>query len=180
MGHEKADAYTMRAANIGTQMHAFCEQYLQGESPTLGLIDRYRFSGIIPYLKRIDPIHIEHSMWSNKLKVAGTSDVIGIYDGKLSIIDFKSTSRLKYDGDFDGYWMQCAAYAVMAYERLGLYAEDLVIIMQDISSGECNGYTQKTKGWVSKFKSIRDAYNDQSALLSRQRECESSISVSEG
>lgn len=165
MGHEAADAYTRKAAAKGTMLHDFCESYLKHESPVLGAVEKYRYSGIIPHLNRIDPLYIEHQMWSKKLRVAGTADVIGKYDGTLSLIDFKSTSREKYDGEFDSYWMQTACYAVMAYERLGLFIPDLVIIMQDLSSGDCNVYKQKADKWIPRFKELRDAYKDQLPLL---------------
>ena len=109
---------------------------------------------------------LEESFWSNKLKVAGTLDCLGKYNGELAIIDFKTTSRLKYNGEFDNYWLQTASYSAMVYERLGLMVPRLVILMQNLIDEECYVYNEKAQNWFNQFKAIRNAFNDQSALLS--------------
>jgi hypothetical protein len=50
-------------------------------------------------------------------KYAGTTDMIGVYDGRPTIIDFKQTNRPKKREWVQDYLMQLAAYA-MAHNKL--------------------------------------------------------------
>lgn len=160
VGKEQADLISKKATTKGTAMHSFCEAYLKKESIKMDALTRYTYGAMIPHLDKIEPLYIEEQLWSKKLRVAGTLDCLGKYQGTLSIIDFKSTSNLKYDGDFDSYWLQTAAYAVMAYERFGLIINDLVIIMQDLAANDCYVFKQKANSWIPRFREIRDAFED--------------------
>ena len=166
IGHEEAEKISKVAAARGTKMHSFCESYLKNEPIKLNLIERSWYKKLTPHLDLIEPIAIEESFWSNKLKVAGTLDCLGKYNGELAIIDFKTTSRLKYNGEFDNYCLQTASYSAMVYERLGLMVPRLVILMQNLIDEECYVYNEKAQNWFNQFKAIRNAFNDQSALLS--------------
>ena len=50
-------------------------------------------------------------------KYAGTTDMIGVYDGRPTIIDFKQTNRPKKREWVQDYLMQLSAYA-MAHNKL--------------------------------------------------------------
>ena len=59
----------------------------------------------------------ECALYSDFLKVAGRVDCVGVYNGILSIIDFKTSRRHKTKKDVHSYFMQEAAYAIMFEER---------------------------------------------------------------
>ena len=166
VGEEKAAEISRKATTRGTKLHAFCEDYLNGKAPKLDIFDKQSYSGLTTHLDKIEPILIEQGLWSDKLKTAGTIDCFGKYEGEHYIIDFKTTSGLKYDGEFDSYWLQCSAYAMMVYERLGIVVPNLLIIMQDLTAGECRVFKQKSAIWLPQFKQVRDAYENQRSLLS--------------
>ena len=164
VGEEKAAEIGRRAANRGTKLHQYCEDYLGGQRPKLDVFDRFAYNGIQSQLDRIEPIAVEEQSYSIKLRVAGTMDCLGYYTNpegqrKLCIIDFKTTSGLKHDGEFDSYWLQCSAYAAMVFEHRGLLVQDLLIIMQDCNAGECRVFGAKTKDWLPKFKELRNSIN---------------------
>ena len=50
-------------------------------------------------------------------KFAGTTDMVGVYDGRPTIIDFKQTNRPKKREWVQDYLMQLSAYA-MAHNKL--------------------------------------------------------------
>ena len=52
---------------------------------------------VIPQInEKIDNIRgIELGMWSEGLKVAGTSDLVADYEGELAIIDWKTSTYIK-------------------------------------------------------------------------------------
>jgi genome maintenance exonuclease 1 len=166
VGEEEANRVSKLASSRGTRMHTFCEDYLKGRNPKLDIFDRQSYKGLSTHLDQIEYIAIEEMLYSDQLRVAGTLDCLGKYKGKMCIIDFKSTSTLKHEGEFDSYWLQTAAYSMMVYERMGLVVPDLLILMQNLQAGETYVYHQKSSIWLPKFKQIRDAYQDQSALLS--------------
>lgn len=166
VGDEEADKVSRRATKRGTALHTYCEDYLNGKNPKLDVFDKMAYKGLSAHLDYIEPIAIEEQLYSDRLRVAGTLDCLGKYKGELYIIDFKTTSSLKHDGEFDSYWLQTAAYSAMVYERLNLVVPDLLIIMQDLTAGECNVYRQKSSIWLPRFKEIRDAYEDKRPLLS--------------
>lgn len=164
VGEERATEIGRKAAARGTKLHQFCEDYLNELNPKLDAFDKFAYNGLVPELDRIEPIAIEEQSYSIKLRVAGTMDCLGYYttkDGqrKLCIIDFKTTSGLKHDGEFDSYWLQCSAYAAMVFEHRGLVVPDLLIIMQDCAAGENRIFHAKTKDWLPKFKELRQSCN---------------------
>lgn len=166
VGASEAERVSKLAAARGTRLHAFCEDYLLKRNPKLDVFDRDSYAGLTDQLDLIEPIAIEQFMYSDRLRVAGTPDCIGKYSGELCVIDFKTTSRQKHDGEFDSYWLQTAAYSMMSYERLDLVIPNLLILIQNLTTGETNVFKQKSNVWLPQFKSIRDAYQDQRPLLS--------------
>ena len=88
------------------------------------------WESIKPELDRIDNIHgLESKLFSDHLEVAGTVDCVGEYDGKLSIIDFKTSSKLKTKEQIKNYFMQTAAYAVAFEETTKVPVSNLLIII---------------------------------------------------
>lgn len=164
MGHEAADLYTRRAAARGTRLHAYCEAFLlKEELPKLDVFDRHFFKGIDSVLEEIKPIAVEKFAYSRDLKVAGAIDCICKFRGKLCILDFKTASKQKFDGEFDSYWMQTAAYANMIEDQFDLKIEDLCIVMQSEQTTDI--FFQKREEWEMKFREIRRSYVfDQEAL----------------
>ena len=132
VGVEEANRITKRATSRGTEMHLLTEHYLNNEEvpkaklPISGML----FNVAKPGLDRIDNIIAqEKALYSLRLGVAGTVDCIADFDGELSIIDFKTSKAPKPREWIEGYFVQAAAYSCMLYERTGLKAKKLVIIM---------------------------------------------------
>ena len=94
------------------------------------MFDLEMFNSIKFWLDDIDNIHaLEDPLYSDFLQVAGTVDCIADFQGKLSVIDFKTSSKPKDRDDIYNYFMQTAAYAVAFEERTGIPIGRLVIIM---------------------------------------------------
>jgi genome maintenance exonuclease 1 len=68
-------------------------------------------------------------MWSKKLTIAGQVDCIAEYNGKLSVIDFKTANKERNDDWNLNYYMQTAAYAMMYEELYGTPIEQIMLIM---------------------------------------------------
>ena len=131
VGEEEANRISRQASSRGTNVHSICENYLNNEEIPFQMNDAYEmFHSIIPELKRINNIHYqEAALWSKTLGMAGRVDCIAEYEGVLSVIDFKTSKRVKNKEDIDNYFAQCVAYSMMYEELIGEPINNLVIVM---------------------------------------------------
>ena len=81
-------------------------------------------------LDNVDNIHAQEcGLYSDKYKVAGRVDCIAEYNGKLSIIDFKTSTKERSDEWNENYYIQASAYAEMYEERTGKPIDQIVILV---------------------------------------------------
>ena len=69
----------------------------------------------------------EVQLYSDKLKLAGTTDLFAVWDNKLAIIDFKNSLKPKREDWITSYFLQATIYARMAEERCAAAGIKLVI-----------------------------------------------------
>jgi genome maintenance exonuclease 1 len=133
VGEEVANKISKQATTRGTNMHSLCEYYLNNEPKPPGVVmpdAKEMFISIKPYLNKINNIHYQEvGLWSSQLGLAGRVDCIGEYEGKLSVIDFKTSKKAKDRESILDYFWQCTAYALMYEELVGQPIDELVIIM---------------------------------------------------
>jgi ATP-dependent exoDNAse (exonuclease V) beta subunit len=91
---------------------------------------RQLFVRMKPALNKLNNIHcLETGLFSHEMRLAGTVDCIAEYDGELSVIDFKTSKRLKKKDDIRNYFMQGCAYAKMYEEMMGIAVNNIVILI---------------------------------------------------
>jgi genome maintenance exonuclease 1 len=160
IGNDVANWEMNRAARRGTATHTLVEQYLKGETPSIrSVLPLGLFKLLRPYVDQIDNIRfLETIMYSHKLKLAGQVDCIGEYNGKLSVIDFKSANKLKEESWIDNYFLQTTAYAEMYEELYGEKIEQLVILIAS-EDGTSQSFVKETKDYKEKLLvAIEDFY----------------------
>ena len=116
---EKVAQWEMgRAARRGKATHTLVEQYIKNETPSIrDVLPLGLFKLLKPYIDQVDNIHLlEAIMYSKKLTIAGQVDCVAEYNGKLSVIDFKTANKERQESWIDNYFMQTTAYAHM-YEE---------------------------------------------------------------
>jgi len=159
VGAEAANAISRKASGRGTNVHTLCERYLNNDK--LGDImpdAKEMFLSIKPYLNKINNIHYqEQALWSTQLGLAGRVDCIAEYDGVLSVIDFKTSKRIKTEDDIEDYFWQTTAYALMYEEIVGIPINDLVIIMA-VEDSKPLIFKQKTKDHIEGLVKAIDYY----------------------
>jgi ATP-dependent exoDNAse (exonuclease V) beta subunit len=101
---------------------------------------------------------VEGRMMSDHLRAAGTVDCIAEFNGKLSVIDWKTSRRLKKREWVENYFMQAAAYAVMFEENTGIPIEQLVIAMA-CETGETQLFVEHRDDWIGEFLKLREEYD---------------------
>ena len=164
VGNEEANRISGRASARGTRIHNNCEQYLLGESFEPDMFDAEMFNSIRFLLDEIDNIHaLEDPLYSDFLQVAGTVDCIADFQGRLSVIDFKTANKPKDRDDIHNYFMQTAAYAVAFEERTGIPIDRLVIIMA-VENDDPRWFIEKRDTWIGGFRKLRLDYKNKFAI----------------
>lgn len=164
VGNEEANRISGRASARGTRIHQLCEDYLRSGEANADIFDQEMFGSIRSLLDQIDNIHcLETPLWSDFLQVAGTVDCIGEFQGKLSVIDFKTASKPKDRDDIHNYFMQCAAYSVAFEERTGIPIGRLVIIMA-VENDDYRLFIEKRDNWIGGFRKLRLDYKNMKNL----------------
>ena len=134
VGEKTANYIAGKAAARGTKVHHMCEDFLNNEN-----IEHHK-KDFLPFclfqqllnqvLPNIDNIHAQEAgLYSDKYKVAGRVDCIAEYNGVLSIIDFKTSTKERNDEWNENYYIQCSAYAEMYEERTGLEINQICILV---------------------------------------------------
>ena len=160
-------------------MHKLCERYLKNEQidapmpsaeedkdfANVGKGDwtagQLMFGHIKPALDRCDNVRLlEKALYSHKLKVAGTVDCVAEIDGKLAIIDFKTSRRPKKKEHIDDYFMQGCFYFWAYYEITGEMPDQITILIS-VQDGTLLEYTIKGKEiiyWTEELKKRIDTF----------------------
>ena len=134
VGAEEANKISTKAARRGTNVHQMCEDYLNNKEYITNKtmpVDKEMFGTLKPILdERINNIHTqEATLYSDYLGVAGRVDCIAEFDGRLSVIDFKTSRKLKKKEWISNYFQQASAYCVMYEERTGIPIDQIVILI---------------------------------------------------
>ena len=151
VGEEEANRISKQATSRGTNVHTICENYLNNKVDYMkGIMPdalEY-FLSIKPYLNKINNIHYqEAALWSKQLGMAGRVDCIAEYEGELSVIDFKTSSKIKAREDILDYFWQTTAYSLMYEELVGQPINNLVIIMA-VKDSDPIIFKEKTKDHI--------------------------------
>jgi genome maintenance exonuclease 1 len=152
-----------RVLSRGTKLHSIIESYLNNEEIDFdNMLPNFKvlFNQIKPELDKIQNIvALETPLWSKTLGLAGRTDCIAEYDGKLSIIDFKASSKEKRKQDVESYFTQATAYALMFQERTGIIVENFAILIS-CEDGLTQVFQNKPIKYVKKLKNVIVSYNN--------------------
>ena len=117
MGAQYADRVRDIAALRGTSMHTYLEGYIKGERH-LDLTSVGKEAGVMAQKVIESGLGDLGEVWGTEVTLyypglyAGQTDVVGVYNGRESIIDFKQTNKPKQREWIDDYFSQLAAYAM--------------------------------------------------------------------
>jgi genome maintenance exonuclease 1 len=166
VGEEEANRVSKKATSRGTGVHTLCEYYLNNET-NLSQKEGVRpdafemFVSLKPLLNRINNIHYqEQALWSIQLGMAGRVDCIGEFDGELSVIDFKTSKKIKTEANIEDYFWQTSAYALMYEELIGQPINNLVIIMA-VEDEQPLLFKQKTENHIHGLVKAINFYKEQ-------------------
>ena len=134
-GAEKAQRIMDQAAARGTAMHKILEGYVEGKN----VVDMTPVGEqATPMAKKIIEDGLNNRLeeiWGSEVTVhypglyAGATDLVGIYEKKPSIMDFKQSNKPKRVEWISDYFMQLGAYAMAHNFVYGTKIEQGVILM---------------------------------------------------
>lgn len=166
----EADMISRAAADRGTAVHAVIERYLKNQPLCISGEAEWPegtmtlFNALKTKLNKIKPVvGLEVALYSNALEIAGRCDCIGVFNDKLSIVDFKTSSRVKNDGDIYDYKLQLTAYALMHNEMFGTDINTGVILMTS-GSGFPQQFTVDLLEYVNPLCDRVEAFYDNPQL----------------
>ena len=160
IGENVANWEMGRAARRGKATHLLVEEYLKGKTPSeRGVLPLGLFKLLRPYIDQIDNIHLlETIMYSPKLTIAGQVDCVAEYNGKLSVIDFKTANKERQESWIDNYFLQTTAYAQMYEETFGKSIDQIVILLAS-EDGSVQNFVKEKKDYMTPLmKSIDEFY----------------------
>ena len=170
VGVEEANKISHRAATRGTAVHEIIEKYLDNKEDyrdgyTPDIIES--FIALKPVLDgKIGRIFAQEApLYSNHLGVAGRVDCVAEFDGKLSIIDFKTSRKPKRKNYIQNYFMQEAAYSIMWEERTRMPITQLVTIIA-VDQHEPQGFIEHRDNWVRPLRDTIEKYNEENTSTS--------------
>jgi len=134
VGEAAAEKIIQDAGKIGTALHLYIERLVNGEKykdiTKIGIQAEKMAKKIVEEaFKDITEV------WGSEIhlyypnKYAGTADMIGVYKGRPTVMDFKQTNRPKKREWIQDYLMQLSAYAMAHNKLFGTDIDQGVILM---------------------------------------------------
>ena len=164
VGVDVANQISQFASNNGTKFHKIVEDYVNNLDVDYDT-EKYEvalklFNQFKALLDDVNNIHYQEcALYSEQLGIAGRVDCIAEYNGKLSVIDFKSSSKPKYENQIQNYFVQETGYAMMYEEMTGQKVEQIVTLIS-CHSGETQVFIKNPDDYVDTLKQYIQEYNN--------------------
>lgn len=161
VGEAEANRISKLATGRGNRVHLLAEKYLNNEQIVWqkempDAVEMFRT--LIKPIQNINNIHYqEQALWSEQLGIAGRVDLIAEWAGKLSVIDFKTSKKIKNKEDIQDYFAQCTAYSLMYEELVGTPIDQIVVLMA-VENEQPLIFVEKTEDHISTLVEHIDFY----------------------
>lgn len=162
VGEIEADRISKLACTNGTNLHQLAEDYLKNNALSIKFPDDLeRFRSIKPELDKINNILAQEKViYSDKMKVAGRFDCLAEYNGTLSLIDFKTSRKLKEESHIQNYFQQATFYALSLAEIHNIVVKQIVILIA-VEHETPQVFIKQTKDYINPLlKTIRYFYEN--------------------
>ena len=168
VGYQEAARITSQAALRGTEMHYVLENYIDGRG-YLNLSPEGAQARLMAH-EIVNNLDLLKEVWGNEVSLAyedrwaGATDVVGLYDDKPTIIDFKQSNKPKREEFVEDYYYQIAAYSLAHKEQYGPITQGLICICtKDILYQEFKMNESKLKEYEDKWLERVDRYHKSKA-----------------
>lgn len=159
VGEEEAKRVSALASSRGTRVHKMLEKYVLNDDTYKDKampLNMEMFLQIKDYLdQHVTKIYgSELMMYSDELRLAGTSDLLCHMHDERAVVDFKTSSKQKNREWIENYFLQSAAYCMMAEERYNLFFDRFCILIATEHEGlqffweHAKPYKEKLKNYL--------------------------------
>lgn len=166
VGEAQANKISTQASTRGTAVHKLCEDYVLNKPMESKVMPSNKdvFYSIKKHLdSNVNNIRaVEGFLYSNFLRTAGQVDLVAEYQGRLAIIDFKTSKKYKKEEWIENYFIQESAYSFMFEERTGIQVPLLVTIIGVDNEPEPQVFVKGPKernAFLMKFIELRNEYD---------------------
>lgn len=97
---------------------------------------------------------IEQALYSDKLKVAGRTDLIADWDNVIAVIDYKTSTKEKLEENIQNYFMQGTAYALMYEELVGEPIDRIVIAIAVEESSKPQIFVRNKNDYINSLMEL--------------------------
>lgn len=165
VGIDEAQRITRVAAKRGDILHKTVEKYILDQdnfsAEKIMPTTRQQFNQIRKELnKSLSTVYgVEYKLYSDTFRIAGTTDLIGLWNGRMSIIDHKTGRSEKYAEDIKSYFIQETCYALMLRERRGITCEQIVTIIANDDTKDAQVFVENPLDHVNEAIKLIDEYH---------------------
>ena len=118
VGHKEANKIKNEASSRGTSMHSYIEDFLRGRINESFFESNEQYKNMAKEIidkginGKLEEIYGMETTLHYPEKYAGTADLVGIYQGQETIIDFKQANKPKKTDYIQDYFLQLGAYTL--------------------------------------------------------------------
>ena len=118
VGHKEANKIKNEASSRGTSMHSYIEDFLRGRINESFFESNEQYKNMAKEIiekgikDKLEEIYGMETTLHYPEKYAGTADLVGIYQGQETIIDFKQANKPKKTDYIQDYFLQLGAYTL--------------------------------------------------------------------
>jgi len=161
VGEEEANRISTQAARRGTSIHNLAEKYILNEDMTEHFKKEMPIN--VETFKVIQPVLDEHignvlgvelPLYSKPLGCAGRTDLVAEYDGKLSIVDFKTSRKIKKEEWIQNYFLQATIYSMMFEWTYQIAVPQIVIIIAVDDEKTPQTFVMERSKYIDKVKEL--------------------------
>lgn len=167
VGEKEANKISGMASRRGEALHLACEQYLKNE------LNAFQMQKLMPHIKQLfiqlrpvleqnisKVICLEQPLYSDELQVAGRVDGIVEWNGTLSVIDYKTSRKLKEESYIQNYFMQCSAYCQMFEEITGKSIDQIIVAVAVEEESNPQIFIKNKNDYIDSLKTYVRNYHE--------------------
>ena len=157
VGNQEAERIKQEASRIGTEMHKYLEMHIEGTNYASLTPEGLKAKDMANMIIKEGLKHVNEA-WGSETNLryedlyAGTTDPIGLYKDKPTIIDFKQTNKPKRVEWIDDYFLQLAAYAEAHSKHYGTIEGGVILMCsRDLQFQSFEIFGDQMKMWKDRW-----------------------------
>jgi len=166
VGKDVAKKIVAKASKRGKSLHTEIEDYiLEGETS-------HNSFSLFPIVKPVIDANlgtiygVEKGVYSHRLKCAGTFDCFAQWAGVNSLIDWKSSKKMKQKSWIENYLLQASFYSMCIWELKQIKIKQIVILIGVDGERTPQLFVEQTSNYIDKvISTIKMYYKDHSLRL---------------